>query len=117
MNDIRFAFRQLWRRPGFTVVAVVSLALCLGANLTILAVVDAILIRALPFTAPDRLAILFNSYPSAGIERLAASLPNYFDRRGAIKAFDSVAIYQEASVIVGDERNLAQLADFVHDIV
>ena len=40
--------------------------------------------------------------PSRGIDRLAASLPNYFDRRGTIKAFDSVAIYQEASVIVGD---------------
>jgi predicted permease len=101
MNDLKFAFRQLLKNPGFSTVAVLTLAICLGANLTILAVVDAILVRALPFPDSERLALIYNSYPGAGAERVPGSLPNYFDRRGAIEAFGSVSIFQESSVIVG----------------
>ncbi len=96
------AFRQLLKSPGFTVVAVLTLAICLGANLTILAVVDAMLVRALPFSEPDRLALVYNSYPAAGVDRVSGSLPNYFDRRGAIRAFASLSIYQESSAIIGE---------------
>ncbi|HAB18852.1 MAG TPA: ABC transporter permease [Verrucomicrobiota bacterium] len=105
MNDLRFAFRQLVKNPGFTLAAVLTLAICLGANLTILTVVDAILIRRLPFAAPERLAIVYNSYPGAGADRVPGSLPNYFDRRGALQAFESVSIYQESSVIIGEAGN------------
>ncbi len=103
MNDFRFALRQLQKNPGFTAVAVLSLAICLGANLTILAVVDAILLRALPFAEPQRLAIVFNRYPGAAIDRISTSLASYFERRsGAIPALSSVSIYQESSVIVAE---------------
>src|SRR6266511_3068248 len=102
MNDLKFAFRQLLKNPGFTAVAVLTLAICLGANLTILTAVDAILLRALPFAAPERLAVVYNSLPGLGADRLSASIPNYFDRRRSIKAFESVSIYEEWSVIVGE---------------
>ncbi len=98
---IRYAFRQLSRTPGFTATAVATLALCLAANLTIFAVVDAILVRSLPFPHPDRLVAVFNGYPGAGVERAAASIANYFDRRGTIKAFSSLSIQQDGSVVVG----------------
>ena len=101
VNKIRHAFRQLGRTPGFTATAIATLALCLGANFAIFAVVDAILVRPLPFPRPDRLVTVFNGYPRAGVERAGASLPNYFDRREAIKAFGSVSVYQDGSVIVG----------------
>jgi predicted permease len=101
MNDLRFALRQLGKTPGFTATALATLALCLGANLTIFAVVDAILVRSLPFPHPDRLVAVFNSYPGAGVERASASIPNYYDRRGAIQAFTSLAIYQDGSLVVG----------------
>ena len=102
MNDLKFALRQLLKNPGFTAVAVLTLAICLGANLTILTAVDAILLRALPFAAPERLAVVYNSLPGLGADRLSASIPNYFDRRRSIKAFESVSIYEESSVIVGE---------------
>jgi predicted permease len=102
LSDIRHAFRSLAKAPGFTATAVATLALCLGANLAIFAVVDAILVRSLPFPAPERLVTVFNSYPSGGVERAAASMANYWDRRGAIKAFASVAIYQESTFVVGN---------------
>lgn len=100
-SKIRYATRQLGRTPGFTATAIATLALCLGANFAIFAVVDAILVRSLPFPQPDRLVTVFNGYPGAGVERSSASMPNYFDRRTAIKAFASVAIHQESSVVVG----------------
>jgi predicted permease len=100
-NNLRFSLRKLAKTPGFTATALATLALCLGANLTIYAVVDAILIRSLPFRDAGRLVTVFNSYPGAGVDRASASLPNYIDRKEAIKAFSSVAIDQEASTIVG----------------
>ncbi len=100
MSDLKFAFRQLLKNPGFTAVAVLTLAICLGANLTILTVVDAILVRALPFAEPDRLAVIYNRFPGAGIDRIDNSIASYFERRDAIKAFESVSVYRESSVIV-----------------
>ncbi|HEY1847650.1 MAG TPA: ABC transporter permease [Opitutaceae bacterium] len=99
---MRLAVRRLLGTPGFSITAVVTFAICLGANLTIFAVVDAILLRPLPFPDSDRLMMVYNSYPGAGLQHAGASLPNYFERRGAIRAFSSVALYQEASLTVGD---------------
>jgi len=101
ISKIRYALRQLGRTPGFTATALATLALCLGANFAIFAVVDAVLVRPLPFPHSDRLVAVFNGYPGSGVERAAASIPNYFDRREAIKAFASVSIYQDSAVVVG----------------
>jgi len=100
-SDFRFALRRLLKSPGFTATALATLALCLGANLAIHAVVDAILLRSLPLSDPGRLVTVYNSYPGAGVDRAAASLPNYFDRRDSIRAFTSVAISEDGSSIVG----------------
>ncbi len=102
MTAFRRAFRALAKTPGFTATAIATIALCLGANLALFAVVDAVLLRALPFPEPDRLVVLFNAYPGAGVERSAASVANYFERRTALPALASVSIYQDASPIVGD---------------
>ncbi len=95
------AARRLLKAPGFTATTIATLAICLGSNLTIFAVVDAVLVRPLAFAAADRLAAVFNSYPGAGVERGGTSIANYFDRRGSIKAFASCSIYQDSSMIVG----------------
>src|SRR5689334_135664 len=62
-DDVRFAFRQLMRSPGFTAVAVLTLALGIGANSALFALADATLLRQLPFTAPDRLVMLRETSP------------------------------------------------------
>src|SRR5262245_48908367 len=64
-QDVRQAVRALRRTRGFTATALATLAVCLGANLTIFAVVDAVLVRALPFPEADRLVAIFNTYPRA----------------------------------------------------
>jgi predicted permease len=100
--DLRFAFRQLRKSPGFTAIAVLTLAICIGGSLAIFAVVDAILIRPLPFPEPDRLVVLHNAYPGAGIERGNASIANYFERRQAIEALGSLSLFTEIPYIVGE---------------
>ncbi|MCW5556581.1 MAG: ABC transporter permease [Verrucomicrobiae bacterium] len=99
---MKFALRQLLKNPGFTAVAVLTLALSLGANLAIFAVVDAILLRPLPFPEPDRLAVVFNSYPQWGVGRVGSSFPNLYGRRGRIEAFSSVAGFKNDTGIVGE---------------
>ena len=102
MLALKHAFRQLIKSPGFTFTALATLAICLGANLTIFAVIDAVLVRALPFPDPERLAIVYNAYPGAGVERAGASVPNYLDRRKSMQAFSSVAIFRDEVLTVGD---------------
>ncbi len=102
LAELRQALRRLCRERGFTATALLTLALCVGANVAIYAVVDAILVRSLPFPEPDRLVVTINAYPKAGVDRSGASLPNYYDRKVAIKAFASTSIHQSGNGIVGE---------------
>ena len=103
LSTLRQTLRRLLHEKGFTTTVLLTLALCIGANVAIYAVVDAILVRPLPFPSGDRLVVLYNSYPKAGAERSGASITNYYDRRHAIKAFSSVSVIQNGSAIVGAE--------------
>src|SRR5258705_9051067 len=77
-RQLSYAARLLRKTPGFTATALLTLAVCLGANLTIFAVIDSVLLRPLPFPQPDRLMTIFNTYPKAGVERDGSSLTNYY---------------------------------------
>src|SRR5947209_19229251 len=108
MNDLKFALRQLRKAPAFTVTALATVAICLGANLAILAVIDSILLRPLPFPQSDRLVTIFNTYPQAGIENDGSSITNYYERRGNIPAFESLSLYMESAETVGDPGPMHQ---------
>jgi predicted permease len=99
---LRVAYRRLAKSPSFTCTALVTLALCIGANLTIFAVVDAILIRSLPFHHADRLVTIYYVYPKLPSATPGASLTNYFERRGKIAALSSLAEIDEATSVVGE---------------
>lgn len=108
-KDLRFALRRLLRTPTFTVTALLTLMLCIGANTAIFAVVDALVLRPLPFSEPGRLMTVINSYPGNGISHGGPSIPNYFERREAVKAFANVAIFQSLNEVVGEPGNLRQI--------
>jgi hypothetical protein len=90
MNDLRYGFRQLRNAPGFTITALATVAICLGANLAIFAVIDSVLLKPLPFPHSDRLVSIYNSYPNAGVENDGSSFTNYYERRGNIPAVSSL---------------------------
>jgi predicted permease len=100
-SDIKYALRRLLRAPGFTVTALATLTICIGANVAIFAVVDAIVLRSLPFPNANRLVYVYNSYPRAGLSHADASIPDYFDWRESVKAFASLSITHYANVVVG----------------
>ena len=108
MNDLRFAFRQLRKAPAFTVTALATVAICLGANLAIFAVIDSVLLRPLPFPQSDRLVTIYNTYPKAGVENDGSSLTNYYERRGHIPAFSSLSIFRYGSEVVGETGSTEQ---------
>jgi len=108
MTDLRFAFRQFRKAPAFTVTALTTIAICLGANLAIFAVIDSVLLRPLPFPQSNRLVTIFNSYPKAGVDNDGVSLTNYYERRGHIPAFSSLSIFRYGSEVVGDAGSTQQ---------
>ena len=108
MNNLRYALRQLRKSPAFTATALATIAICLGANLAIFAVIDSILLRPLPFPQSDRLVTIFNTYPKAGVERDGSSLTNYYERRGNIPAFSSLSIFRYGSEVVGETGSTQQ---------
>ena len=110
MNDLRYAFRQLRKSPGFTLTALATIALCLGANLAIFAVINSILLRPLPFPESDRLVKIFNTYPKAGVENDGSSITNYYERRGNIPALSSLSLYADAPEVVGDPGSNEQIS-------
>ncbi|HXM32805.1 MAG TPA: ABC transporter permease [Chthoniobacterales bacterium] len=110
MNNLRFAFRQLRKAPAFTLTALATIAICLGANLAIFAVINSILLRPLPFPNADRLVAIYNTYPKAGVENDGSSITNYYERRGNIAAFSSLSIYDESAEVVGDPGSNEQVA-------
>jgi len=92
MNDLRFAFRQLLKNPGFTAVAVLTLALGIGANTAIFSIINGVLLKPLPYPEPDRLVTLWERSPQRGIEQERVSGPNYLDWRAQNTALADLSV-------------------------
>ncbi|MGQ0733849.1 MAG: ABC transporter permease, partial [Acidobacteriota bacterium] len=100
-QDLRLASRLLWRDRGFALTTIVTLAVCLAANVVIFATVSAVLLRPLPFPDPERIVTVNNAYPGAGVPISQNGVPDYFDRLDAITAFNQFAMYRTTSVTLG----------------
>jgi len=97
MNDLRYALRSLFKQPGFAAVVVVTLALGIGASTAIFSVVNAVLLRPLPFPHAERLQVVWGNYRSLNIERLRAKAAEYEDYAKQTEVFDAVAAYANHS--------------------
>jgi putative ABC transport system permease protein len=101
--DLRYAIRSLTKKPLFTIVAVVTLALSIGANTAIFSVVNAVLLRALPYHKPDQLVVLSTVSGDGNLNGL--SVPEAEDYRAQMSSFEDVSFFQSQSVnVTGTER-------------
>src|SRR5271168_93861 len=101
-QDVRFALRLLRKSPGFAAVAILTLAMGIGANTAIFSVTDAVLLRALPYPNPQRLVRIWQSDPKVGDGRLAATPPEFHAYRERTRTFTAVAGYELNSFDVVD---------------
>src|SRR6266404_3905412 len=95
-QDMRYSFRTLAKNPGFTAIAVITLALGIGANTAIFSVVNTVLLRPLPFTEPERLVDIWHTPPQAsfpGIPIFSVSPANFLDWRTRSQAFEGMSAY------------------------
>jgi putative ABC transport system permease protein len=102
MNDLRFALRQLRKSPGFTAIAVLTLALGIGANTAIFSIIHAVLLAPIPYPNADRIVFVQEASRETG-ETFSVAMPNYLDWRRNSTAFEQMAITRRES------RNLTGL--------
>jgi len=103
LKDIRYGVRGLCKRPGFTAVAVLTLALGIGANTAIFSVVNAVLLRPLQFRDPDRLVMIWEDATFAGFPRNTPAPANYVDWKTQTQSFEDMAASAESTFnLTGD---------------
>jgi len=98
LQDLRYGWRMLVKKPAFTLVAVLTLALGVGANTAIFSIVNAVLLRSLPFPEPDRLVKIFFNNPGMGMRGVLYSLPELDDLRHRSGVFEYVTGTERGSV-------------------
>ncbi len=104
-QDVRYGLRLLWKSPGFTIVAMLSLALGVGANTAIFSIVNAVLLRSLPFSHPDRLVKIVANNRGVGAQDIGLSVPELDDLRTRAGVFDQVTVaWPTDTNLTGAER-------------
>src|SRR5215475_8405039 len=102
-QDLRFGFRQLLGKPGFALTATLSLALGIGANTAIFSLMDAVLLRPLPFHDPDRLVLVAEDASKLGAPQNAPAPANYADWKAQNRVFEDMAAISWPSFTLTDE--------------
>lgn len=105
LQDIRYGIRTLTRQPGFAATAILTLALGIGATTAIFSVVNAVVLRPMPFDAPDRIVVVTNTNMKTGGRNTTVSGPDFVDWRAQNRSFEALAYFTgsgEASVTVNN---------------
>lgn len=102
LRDVRFGLKLLLRDKLYGLTVLLTLAVCIGANVAIFSVVHTVVLEPLPYPNADRLAVVFNSYPGAGVERASNGTVDYYMRRERVDAFQEVALWQGSGNAVGE---------------
>ncbi len=108
-TDARYLIRTLVRDRAFGLTVVLTLSVCIGANVAVYGVVETVLRHPLPFERPDRLVTLYNAYPGIGAERLGNSIPDFFVRRERVAGLENVALYRGSGENVGAGDRIARM--------
>src|SRR6266513_5590597 len=112
LTDLKYALRMLAKAPGFTIIAILTLALGIGANSAIFSVIDTVLLRPLPFSQPNQLISVWSKVVNED-DKETGSYPDYTDLRDQSQMIDSMFAYTRGSTILGtgnESRELEGLA-------
>jgi putative ABC transport system permease protein len=109
LQDARYGLRVLGKNPTFTAIAVLTLALGIGANTAIFSAVNAVLLRPFAFEDPERLVVVWEAKPSSGLDYMVVSSPNYLDWREQSRVFEEIAAYRIARFFLLQEAESIQL--------
>jgi predicted permease len=109
MQDLRFALRTLRKQPIFTLVAVLTLTLGIGANTAIFSLLYQTLLRPLPYPDADRLVFIWNSYKGINLNQASVSIPDYIDRRTQAPAVEDAALFTGRTANLSEGGNPEQL--------
>ena len=109
-QDARFAARMLVKDRAFTITALLTLAICIGANAAIFSIVRSVVLKPLPVPHADRMVMLHNDYPNAGAIRGATGVPDYYDRKAQTDTFDEQALYRHQGMTLGAPEGALRLS-------
>src|SRR5688572_19934880 len=109
VQDIKFGLRLLARDRSFTITCLLTLAVCIGANAAMFSVVRSVLLKPLPFPGSERVVLLYNSYPNAGVARAGAGIPDFFDRKEGLKSLSDIALVRREGMTYGDAEGVERL--------
>jgi predicted permease len=101
IQDLTYGARLLTKNKAFAITAILTLAVCIAANSAVFCIVNAVVLRPLPFPESERLVTIYNSYPGVGVERAGAAVPDYFDRLRDVHGLESLAIFNGQGVTIG----------------
>ncbi|AFE09299.1 ABC transporter permease [Corallococcus coralloides DSM 2259] len=109
LGDLRYAWRSLKNAPGFVAVAVLTLALGIGANSAVFSVVKGVLLTPPPFTQPERLVLLAPNFDAFGLKEVSNSVPEYRDMTTHTRAFSSLAAFRNDDMTLTAEESPRRL--------
>src|SRR5216117_3963619 len=105
IKDIQFALRQLLKQPGFTLIAVVTVALAIGATTAVLSLVNGLLVRPLPYREPQQLVLLLQHFKSQNLERIPVSPPEFLDYETRARSFEKLGAFGYTDFnLAGEDR-------------
>ncbi len=104
VQDLRFGLRMLVKSPGFSSVVIITLALGIGATSVIFSIVNAVLLRPLPYRAPDRLVTVWQSLPKEQVDQVPASAPNFLEWQAQSRTMALTAFNRSAFSLTGADR-------------
>ena len=109
MPDIRYALRSLRKQPIFTLVAVATLTLGIGANTAIFSLLYQYLLRPLPYPEAERLVFIWNTYPLTGLAQASVSIPDYIDRKTQASAIEDATLFTMRGLSMAAEGEPVQV--------
>ena len=101
LQEIRFAIRSLAKTPAFVVIAIATLALAIGANSAVFSLINALLVRPLPYHQPSRIALIWEQFATQGLERIPCSPPEYLDLEKEFKSGTGLAAFNYQTFNLG----------------